>query len=47
MPDFDLLMEEWPPAMERALKELSFPTPDIAMSTIDYASVMLSILGIP
>ena len=47
MPDFDLLMEEWPPAMERALKEISFPTPDIAMSTIDYASVMLSILGIP
>lgn len=47
MPNFDLLMEEWPPAMERALKEISFPTPDIAMSTIDYASVMLAILGIP
>jgi len=47
MPDFDLLMEEWPPAMERALKEIPFPTPDIAMSTLDYASIMLAILGIP
>jgi len=47
MPDFDLLMEEWPTGMERALSEIHFPTPDIAMSTIDYASVMLAILGIP
>jgi len=31
MPDFDLLMEEWP----------------IAMSTQEYASVMLALLGIP
>lgn len=47
MPDFDLLMEEWPPAMERALREIEFPTPEIALSTLDYARVMLAMLGIP
>jgi len=47
MPDFDLLMEEWSPAMERAFKEIPFPTPDIAMDTAEYASVMLAMLGIP
>lgn len=47
MPDFDLLMECWPPGMEWALKEIEFPTPDIAMNTLDYASIMLAILGIP
>jgi len=47
MPDFDLLMEEWPIGMEKALKEIEFPTPDIAMSTQEYASVMLALLGIP
>lgn len=47
MPDFDLLMEEWPHGMEKALRDVSFPTPDIAMNTLDYSSVMLALLGIP
>ncbi len=37
MPDFDLLMEQWPPMMERTLAETPFPTPDIALSCSDYA----------
>lgn len=47
MPDFDKLMEEWSPGMERALQENHFPGPDIAMSTTDYARVMMAMLGIP
>jgi intraflagellar transport protein 46 len=47
MPDFDLLMEEWPMGMEKALRDVAFPTPDIEMNTLDYASVMLALLGIP
>ncbi len=33
--------------MERALKDIDFPGPDIQMSTLEYASVMLALLGIP
>ncbi len=47
MPDFDLLMEEWPQGMERAMREIDFPGPDIALSTEDYSKVMLALLGIP
>lgn len=32
MPDFDNLMEEWPPAMEAVLKEFPFPGPEIDLS---------------
>lgn len=47
MPDFDSLMEEWPPSMEHALRQFDFPGPDIAMSTADYARVIMAMLGIP
>lgn len=47
MPDFDNLMEEWPPAIEHVLKDVKFPGPDIELSTEDYAKVMLTMLDIP
>ena len=47
MPDFDLLMEEWPPEMEQALQNLEFPTPEIDMHTSDYARLILAICDIP
>lgn len=47
MPDFDLLMEEWSPALERALQDHGFPGPDIACSTLDYVKIMVSLLEIP
>lgn len=47
MPDPDLLLEEWPPEMERAIESIPFPGPEIAMSTDEYARTMLAFLGIP
>jgi intraflagellar transport protein 46 len=47
MPDFDKLMEEWPPAMERALKEIQFPGPDIDLSIEEYAKLIATMLDVP
>ena len=47
MPEFDTLMEEWNPEMERALKELPFPGPEIDMHSADYGRMICSILDIP
>lgn len=47
MPDFDKLMEEWPPAIEHALKETEFPGPEIDLSTEDYAKTVATMLDIP
>mmetsp|Transcript_29427 Transcript_29427/g.44546 ORF Transcript_29427/g.44546 Transcript_29427/m.44546 type:complete len:136 (+) Transcript_29427:557-964(+) len=47
MPNFDLLMEELDPEMERTLREMSFPSGEIDMHTSDYARIVLSMLDIP
>jgi len=47
MPNFDDLMEVWPPAIENALKDIKFPGPDIELSVEDYSKTMLTMLDIP
>jgi len=47
MPDFDTLMEEFDPELERALKTIQFPTGDIDMHPSDYSRIILSMLDIP
>ena len=48
MPDFDeQLMQEMNPELESALKEISFPGPEIDMHPGDYAKVILTFLDIP
>ena len=47
MPDFDKLMEEWPPAIEQILKDVPFPGADIDLSTEDYSKIMSAMLDIP
>ena len=47
IPNYDLLMEEFEPEMEKALKDFTFPTADIDMLPNDYARVILSMLDIP
>ena len=47
MPDFDKLMEEWPPQMEQALKEIRFPGGEIDMHAGDYARLVCALLDIP
>lgn len=47
MPDFDKLMEEWPPAIEQVLRDVPFPGPDIDISTEDYAKIIATMLDIP
>lgn len=48
MPDFDsVLMSEFNPEMEQALKDFQFPGPEIDMHTSDYARLVCSMLDIP
>lgn len=47
MPDIDNLMQEWPSEMEQALKEISFPGPEIDMHPSDYARLVCSMVDIP
>lgn len=47
MPDFDKLMEEWPPAMENILKTIQFPGPEIDLSIEDYSRLICTMLDIP
>lgn len=47
MPDFDNLMEVWPPQVENVLRDIPFPGPDIDLSTEDYARTCLAMLDIP
>jgi len=47
MPDFDQLMSELDPEMERALKDITFPDAGIDMTPGDYARIVLSMLDIP
>jgi intraflagellar transport protein 46 len=47
MPDFDKLMEEWPPGVESILRDFPFPGPEIELSSEDYARTILTMLDIP
>lgn len=47
MPNFDNLMEVWPPQVENILKQTQFPGPEIDLSTEDYAKTILAMLDIP
>ncbi len=40
MPEFDDLMQEWPPEMEQALREVPFPGPEIDMHAADYSKLV-------
>lgn len=40
-------MSEWNPEMEAALKQVSFPGPEIDMSPADYARLICSMVDIP
>jgi len=47
MPEIDSLMEEWPPQMEDALRQVPFPGPDIDMHIADYARMVCAMMDIP
>jgi len=47
MPDIDLLMQEWSPEMEQALREIPFPGPEIDMHPSDYARLVCSMVDVP
>lgn len=47
MPDIDNLMQEWAPDMEQALREITFPGPEIDMHPSDYARLVCSMVDIP
>lgn len=47
MPNYDDLMEVWPPAVEQVLKEIPFPGPELEVSTEDYAKLICTMLDIP
>ncbi len=47
MPDSDFLMSEWPPEMEQAIKEISFPGSEIDIQVTDYARLVCTVLDIP
>jgi len=48
MPDFDdHLMIEMVPELEKALKEMAFPSGDIDMHSGDYAKIVLTMMDIP
>lgn len=47
MPDFDNLMSEWSPDMDQALREISFPGPEIDMHAADYSRLVCSMVDIP
>ncbi|ESO93749.1 hypothetical protein LOTGIDRAFT_153208 [Lottia gigantea] len=47
MPDFDSLMQEWPPEFEDLLKETGLPTADIDCDLGQYVEIICSLLDIP
>ncbi|KAK0406579.1 hypothetical protein QR680_018665 [Steinernema hermaphroditum] len=47
MPDFDKLMQEWPPEIEQLLGELKLPTSDIDCSLEQYTDLCLNLVDIP
>lgn len=47
MPEFDNLMEEWPPELQDAMRNIQFPGPDVDLSTIDYARLVCHFMDIP
>lgn len=47
MPDIELLMQEWPPEFEEALKNTKLPGPEMQMSLEDYARVLCAIMDVP
>lgn len=47
MPDFDRLMEEWPPAIENALRQHAFPGPELDVSAADYVRLIACMLDVP
>ena len=47
MPDFDVLMQEWSPEMEHALRDVQFPGPEIDMHPADYTRMICAMLDIP
>jgi intraflagellar transport protein 46 len=47
MPDVESLMREWPADFERLLSQVPLPTPDIDMSTDEYARMVCALLDVP
>lgn len=47
MPDLDALMQEWPAAFEEALQQVALPSPDMDLSTEDYARVLCALMDVP
>ena len=47
MPDIESLMQEWPPEMEAAFKQTSFPGPEIDMNVSEYAKIICAMSDIP
>lgn len=46
-PDIDVLMEEWPQAVEDALGEVELPGPDVDLDLQEYAKLVCVALDIP
>ena len=47
MPDVDGLMQEWPADFEEALREADLPSPDMDLSTEEYARVLCALMDVP
>ncbi|KAL0223751.1 hypothetical protein P9112_003141 [Eukaryota sp. TZLM1-RC] len=47
MPELESLMQIWPPHVEKALEDLSFPHPDIDLDLETYATYACLVLDIP
>ena len=47
MPDFDKLMEEWPPVIEQTLRDNKFPGPELDVSAADYVRLIAWMLDVP
>lgn len=47
MPDVELLMQEWPPALEAALHASRLPTADLDLDLLSFAKLVCALLDVP
>ena len=47
MPDYETLLQEWPPQMEEALNSLPLPTAETDLTIEEYTKVICALLDIP
>eukprot|EP00878_Enallax_costatus_P027639 GHUV01029776.1.p1 GENE.GHUV01029776.1~~GHUV01029776.1.p1 ORF type:complete len:254 (+),score=60.19 GHUV01029776.1:1292-2053(+) len=47
MPDLEVLMQEWPPELEAALRSSQLPTADLALDLLTYSKLVCALLDVP